>query len=56
MKRKDDKPDLAPLAKDRESGDKVKIIQSTYEAGRINRREFMAGALAMGVSLTAASA
>ena len=57
MKQDKKKPfDLSLGASDRESADKVKIIQSSFETGRITRREFMAGALAMGVSLTAASA
>ena len=57
MKQDKKKPaDLSRSVPDREAADKVKIIQSSYETGRITRRNFMAGALAMGVSLTAASA
>ena len=57
MKPKDDKQvDLTVGIADLEVADKIKDIQQSFETGQVSRRSFMAGALAMGVSLTAASA
>lgn len=57
MKQKDEKSvDLAEGIKDLEVADKVKGIQRSFESGKITRREFIAGAVAMGVSMTVASA
>lgn len=41
---------------DREVVDKINDIRQSFETGQLNRRSFMTGALALGVSLTAASA
>jgi len=41
---------------DLEIADKINDIQQSFESGKLSRRSFMTGALAMGVSLTAASA
>ena len=57
MKSKDDKQvDLTDGISDLEVADKIKDIQQSFESGKLSRRSFMTGALAMGVSLTAASA
>ena len=57
MKSEDDKKiDLADGVTDLEVADKIKDIQRSFETGKLTRRSFMAGALAMGVSLTAANA
>ena len=48
--------DLAAAASDREVADKLRDIQQSFESGKLTRRSFMQGALAMGVSMTAASA
>ena len=57
MKSKDSKqPDLSEGVADLEVADKIKDIQQSFESGKLTRRSFMSGALAMGVSLTAASA
>jgi peptide/nickel transport system substrate-binding protein len=57
MKSKDEKQiDLTEGISDLEVADKIKDIQQSFESGQVSRRSFMTGALAMGVSLTAASA
>ncbi len=57
MKSKDDKKiDLTEGVSNLEVADKIKDIQQSFESGQVSRRSFMTGALAMGVSLTAASA
>ncbi|MDH3534547.1 MAG: ABC transporter substrate-binding protein [Gammaproteobacteria bacterium] len=57
MKSKDTKKiDLSQKVSDLEVADKIKDIQQSFESGKLSRRSFIAGALAMGVSLTAASA
>ena len=57
MKPEDDKKiDLTTGIADLEVADKIRDIQQSFETGQVSRRSFMAGALAMGVSLTAASA
>jgi peptide/nickel transport system substrate-binding protein len=57
VKSKDDKQiDLTKGISDLEVADKIKDIQHSFETGQVSRRSFMTGALAMGVSLTAASA
>ena len=57
MRSKDDKKvDLSAGVSDLEVADKIKDIQQSFESGKLSRRSFMTGALAMGVSLTAASA
>jgi hypothetical protein len=57
VKSKDSKqPDLSEGVADLEVADKIKDIQQSFESGKLTRRSFMSGALAMGVSLTAASA
>ncbi len=48
--------DLTEGIADREVADKIKNIQQSFESGSMSRRSFMTGALALGVSLTAASA
>jgi peptide/nickel transport system substrate-binding protein len=54
---KDEKQiDLTEGVSDLEVADKIKDIQQSFESGQVSRRSFMTGALAMGVSLTAASA
>lgn len=50
------KVDLAAEISDRETVDKVRHLQNCLEAGKVSRRGFMSGALALGVSLTTASA
>ena len=40
----------------RETLEKFNRLQSSFESGKVNRRNFMAGALALGFSMTAASA
>ena len=47
--------DLSVGIADREKAEKVKVLQSTFEQGRMTRRSFMMGALALGVSMTAAT-
>ena len=47
------KPASAP---DRETQEKFERLQGSFESGRISRRNFISGALALGVSMTAASA
>ena len=39
---------------DREKAAKVKHLQSSFEHGKLSRRSFMQGALALGVSMTSA--
>ncbi len=57
MKSQDDKKtDLSAGVSDREVADKIKDIQQSFESGGMTRRSFMQGALALGVSMTAASA
>ena len=57
MKPEDEKQvDLTTGITDLEVADKIKDIQHSFETGQVSRRSFMTGALAMGVSLTAASA
>ncbi len=57
MKPEDDKKtDLTTGIGDLEVADKIKDIQQSFESGQVSRRSFMSAALAMGVSLTAASA
>lgn len=57
MKPEDDnKIDLTTGVNDLEVADKIRDIQQSFETGKLSRRSFMSGALAMGVSLTAASA
>ena len=57
MKSEDDKKiDLTTGIADLEVADKIRDIQRSFETGQVTRRSFMTGALAMGVSLTAASA
>ena len=57
MKSEDDKKiDLTTGIADLEVADKIRDIQRSFESGQLTRRSFMTGALAMGVSLTAASA
>ena len=57
MKPEDDtKIDLTTGVSDLEVADKIKDIQQSFETGRLSRRSFMSGALAMGISMTAASA
>ena len=57
MKNQDSKPiDLTEGVSDRQVADKIKDIQQSFESGQMTRRSFMTGALALGVSLTAASA
>ncbi len=48
--------DLAAEISDRETADKVRYLQRGLESGKVTRRGFMSGALALGVSLTTASA
>ena len=50
------KIDLTTGIGDLEVADKIRDIQRSFETGQVSRRSFMTGALAMGVSLTAASA
>ncbi len=50
------KIDLTTGIGDLEVADKIRDIQQSFETGQVSRRSFMTGALAMGVSLTAASA
>ena len=50
------KIDLADEAKDREAAEKVRHLQNSLAAGTVTRRSFMVHALALGVSLTSASA
>ena len=57
MKSEDDKKiDLTTGIADLEVADKIRDIQQSFESGQVSRRSFMTGALAMGISLTAASA
>jgi len=57
VKSEDEKQvDLTTGITDLEVADKIKDIQHSFETGQVSRRSFMTGALAMGVSLTAASA
>jgi peptide/nickel transport system substrate-binding protein len=57
MKSKDKQQiDLTDGVSDLEVADKIRDIQQSFESGQVSRRSFMTGALAMGVSLTAASA
>jgi len=57
LKSEDDKKiDLTTGIADLEVADKIRDIQRSFESGQLTRRSFMTGALAMGVSLTAASA
>lgn len=56
MNSKDPKKiDLTTSVDDLEVAEKVRDIQQAFETGRLTRRSFMTGALALGVSLTAAS-
>ena len=50
------KIDLSLGIADREKANQVQRLQSDFETGGISRRGFMTGALALGVSMTAASA
>ena len=57
MKPEDDKKiDLTTGIADLEVADKIRDIQQSFETGQVSRRSFMTGALAMGISMTAASA
>ncbi|MEM7194633.1 MAG: ABC transporter substrate-binding protein [Pseudomonadota bacterium] len=47
--------DLSADIRDREKAEKVKHLQQTFESGGISRRGFMTYAMALGVSMTAAS-
>jgi peptide/nickel transport system substrate-binding protein len=49
------KHDLVSEVSDRETQVKVEKLQSSFLSGKIGRRSFMTGALALGVSLTGAS-
>ena len=56
---KDDKTkplDLTAGVSDLEVADKVRDIQQSFESGQMTRRSFMSAALALGISMTAASA
>lgn len=55
MKNKQTKIDLSAEISDLEAVVKVKSIQQSFESGKMSRRAFMSGALALGVSLTSAS-
>ena len=55
MKDKQTSIDLSTGVSDLEVADKIKSIQQSYESGKMSRRAFMTGALALGVSLTSAS-
>jgi len=48
--------DLSLGIADREKAEKVKHLQASFEYGKVSRRGFMTGAIALGVSMTAASA
>ncbi len=48
--------DLTANISDRETAEKIKNLQTSFESGKVSRRGFMSGALAMGVSMTAATA
>jgi len=57
MKPEDDKKIILTTGiADLEVADKIRDMQQSFETGQVSRRSFMVGALAMGVSLTAASA
>ncbi len=57
MKSENDKKiDLTTGIADLEVADKIRDIQQSFESGQVSRRSFMTGALAMGISMTAASA
>ena len=57
MKEKESKIiDLSAGVSDLEIADKISDIQQSFESGQMSRRGFMTTALALGVSLTAASA
>lgn len=57
MKINENKPiDLTAGVSNLETADKIKDIQNSFESGNMTRRSFMSAALALGVSLTAASA
>ena len=57
MKKQDNKPVILTKGiSDLEVVDKINDIRQSFETGQLNRRSFMTGALALGVSLTAASA
>ncbi len=47
--------DLSLGIADREQVEKVKMLQNSFEQGEMSRRSFMMGAVALGVSMTAAS-
>lgn len=51
-----DSVDLTAGISDLETVAKVKRLESSLEEGTVSRRGFMTGAMALGVSLTAASA
>ncbi len=56
MKSKDSNPiDLTKGISNMETADKIRGIQNSFESGNMTRRSFMSAALALGVSLTAAS-
>jgi peptide/nickel transport system substrate-binding protein len=56
VRNKDDNPiDLSTGINDLEVVDKIKDLQISFQTGQVNRRSFMTGALALGVSLTSAS-
>ena len=48
--------DLTAKISDREKAVKVEQLRSSFEGGKVSRHNFMHSALALGVSLTAASA
>ena len=50
------KIDLTSGIADREVADKINDLQTSLKSGRVSRRGFMMGAMALGVSLTSASA
>ncbi|MGI9319723.1 MAG: ABC transporter substrate-binding protein [bacterium] len=48
--------DLSIGVADKEKAVRVKELQTSFEAGKVSRRNFMVGAMTLGVSMTAASA
>jgi peptide/nickel transport system substrate-binding protein len=56
VKNKDDSPIILSAGiNDLEVVDKINDLQTSFQTGQVNRRSFMMGALALGVSLTSAS-
>ncbi len=55
MKDKETKIDLSTEVSDMEVAEKIRNIQQSFESGKMSRRAFMTGAVALGVSLTSAS-